>query len=161
MNRKRTSSFHLNELTKSPTNDKGLFSAITLSGKNKPKYHSAWNSIGKRDCTGIKPRRLDFRNTDPLTFPKDKEFKKLLKFGPKDLFKSKETSKRVKNFSPMEKEGKPVTPVKLKFGKGMLNFPSGKKRLGDLLPNNPKTVKKPRQPSVEQAEHVKTKSGKK
>ena len=26
------------------------------------KFHSALNSIGKRDCSGIKPRRLDFGN---------------------------------------------------------------------------------------------------
>jgi hypothetical protein len=127
MNRKRTSSYHLNELTTSPTNDGGLFSAITLSGANKPKYHSAWNNIGKRDCAEIKPRRLDFSQAENLMMPKDPELKKLLKFGPMDFFKPIDPTKRVKNSSPILNEIKTATPVKPKFGKGMLNFIAGNK----------------------------------
>lgn len=161
MNRKRTSSFHLKELTKSPTNYNGLFAAINASGKKARKFKSAFNSTGKRLFSEIKPRRLDFSNTEATTLLKNDDFKKLLKFGPKDLFKPKASTKRVKNISLMETEGKNKTPVKPKFGKGMLNFQIAPQKLGQLLRNSPQTLKKQPQTSIENHENAKTKSGKK
>jgi hypothetical protein len=107
-----------------------------LGIKNKPKYHSAWNNIGKRECSEIKPRRLDFSQAENLTMPKHIEFKKLLKFSPLDLLKPIESLKRVKNSPPQELEENNVTPVKLKFGKGMLNFSSTGKRMSENTPKS-------------------------
>lgn len=162
MSRSRINSDHFiaQEPSRKPRNSGGTAKYFPRS-KPLIKFHSAINSIGKRDCSGVRPRRLDFDSKKHDRPSKGKLFGQLKFLDLNKQFKSASKHKRNLNPSPMKKEGKLHTPADLEFP--LLSI--SKAPLGTPEPEDSnklyQTAKKEKPKNLVFNEIHKTKSGRK